>query len=181
MSNRPDRNEQRRARELAAEQVVTYQQALQQLRAHSPTPGADGVFASPYIGQVLTLAAREADLLGHGRVIANEHVLLALIWDGTGPVTVLSELGVAERIDVRVRELIALSAYRPRREEMVAMMRHVREYMDMHGHEEMGAGHTLAAMTHLRTGVIAQVLDELDLRDQLRERLTPWLSRKAPA
>lgn len=180
MSDRPSRNEQRRARELAAQQGISYQQALQQLRDKPPTSGPGDVFASTYMGQILTLATREADLLGHGRVITNEHVLIALIWDGSGPVTVLSELGVAERIAARLRELMALPTYRPHPDEMATMMRYVRQYMDTHGHEEMGAADTLAAMTHVQTGVVAQVLDELDVRQQLRASLLPWLAARRP-
>lgn len=178
--DRPNRNEQRRARELAGQEGISYQQALQRLR-DDPRPAASDVFASTHMAQILALARREADLLGHGRDVVTECVLLALIWDGSGPATALTDLGVRDVVDTRVRELVALPAYRPNRDDMATVMRHVRHYMDAYGHDEMGADHTLAAMTHLQTGVIAQVLDELELREALCARMTPWLRRRAAA
>lgn len=45
MSDRPNRNEQRRARALAAQEGISYQQALTRLRDHTPT--ADDQFPAP--------------------------------------------------------------------------------------------------------------------------------------
>lgn len=158
------------ARYASPREGVSYQQALQRLRSNAGGPGPDGVSAS-HMAEILRLAKRAADLLGHGRVLTPEHVLLALIWHSTGPVDVLQKLGATERLDTCVSELITLSDYQFDKDRMAMMMHQVRWYVDTHGGEQVDSVHVLAAMTHLRDGAIAQALDELEVRHAMRDGL----------
>lgn len=58
MSDRPNRNEQRRARALATQEGISYQQALTRLRHHAPTADDQGRapdLAAPQLGAVRTV------------------------------------------------------------------------------------------------------------------------------
>lgn len=105
-----------------------------------------------------------------------EHVLLALMWEGTGAVTVLTKLKVRDELEARLRSLMSEATYSPDKNHMNQVMTYASSYLGGQAvSERVGTKHVLAGMTQLTTGVVAQVFDEMQLRPRLRRALAAWL------